>query len=183
MWPPPLVSCAGTSFAPLRSATKIFAAGAWAAHLRSANELSGSVGGVRYQADATVEKQPSVHGTSQRNVVGAATVDAAVRGHDGVIRAGGLAHTPDARPQMLGDAARALIAGMPRASVRRLLVVGGAGRLEVRPGVQLVDTPEFPAAWRPVALAHRDALALYHAAPPGLDWTYFSPAAVIEPGK
>jgi len=119
----------------------------------------------------------------QGDVVDAASVAAAVRGHDAVISAVGPAHTPDARPQMLGDAARALIAGVPRASVRRLLVVGGAGSLEVRPGAQLVDTPEFPAAWRPVALAHRDALAVYRAAPPGLDWTYFSPAAVIEPGK
>src|SRR5207249_1403217 len=104
----------------------------------------------------------------QGDVVDAASVAAAVRGHDAVISAVGPAHTPDARPQMLGDAARALIAGMPRASVRRLLVVGGAGSLEVRPGVQLVDTPEFPAAWRPVALAPRDALALYPAARPAL---------------
>src|SRR5207245_11451268 len=73
--------------------------------------------------------------------------------------------------------------GRPQAGVRRLLLVGGAGSLEVRPGLQLVDTLEFPAAWRPVALAHRDALAVYRAAPPGLDWTYFSPAALIEPGK
>src|SRR3989454_4538971 len=116
-------------------------------------------------------------------VADAAGVPAAVRGHDAVISAVGPAHTADARPQMLVDAARALTAGLPRAGVRRLLVVGGAGSLEVRPGVQLVDTPEFPTAWRPVALAHRDALALYRAAPPGLDWTYFSPAALIEPGE
>src|SRR2546428_4062155 len=117
----------------------------------------------------------------QGDVVDAASVAAAVRGHDAVISAVGPAHTADARPQMLGDAARALIAGVPRASVRRLLVVGGAGSLEVRPGAQLVDTPEFPAAWRPVALAHRDALAVYRAAPPGLDRTYFSPAPGIQP--
>ena len=119
----------------------------------------------------------------QGDVLDATSVAAAVRGHDAVISAVGPAHTADARPQMLVDAARALITGLPQAGVRRLFVVGGAGSLEVRPGLQLVDTPEFPAAWRPVALAHRDALALYRAAPPGLDWTYFSPAALIEPGK
>ena len=54
--------------------------------------------------------------------------------------------------------------------LRWLLVVGGAGSLEVQPGVQLVDTPEFAAAWKPVALAHRDALAAYRTA--NLDWTY-----------
>ena len=43
--------------------------------------------------------------------------------------------------------------------------------------MQLVDTPEFAAAWKPVALAHRDALAAYRTA--DLDWTYLSPAALI----
>jgi len=117
------------------------------------------------------------------DVLDPASVAAVVRGHDAVISAVGPAHTADARPQMLVDAARSLIAALDRARVRRLLVVGGAGSLEVAPGVQLVDTPEFPAAWRPVALAARDALAIYRSAPAGLDWTYFSPAALIAPGE
>jgi putative NADH-flavin reductase len=58
--------------------------------------------------------------------------------------------------------------------------VGGGGSLEVAPGLQLVDTPEFPDAWKLVALAARDALGRYRQA--DLDWTYFSPPAVIEPG-
>jgi putative NADH-flavin reductase len=60
-------------------------------------------------------------------------------------------------------------------------VVGGAGSLEVAPGVQLVDAPDFPAEWRAPALAHRDALAVYRTA--DIDWTYFSPAAILEPGE
>lgn len=63
---------------------------------------------------------------------------------------------------------------------RRLLVVGGGGSLEVSPGLQLVDTPDFPAAWKPVALAAREVLGRYRNT--DLDWTYFSPPAVIEPG-
>jgi hypothetical protein len=39
----------------------------------------------------------------------------------------------------------------------------------VAPGLQLVDTPEFPAAYKDVALAHRDALSIYQAAN-DLDW-------------
>jgi uncharacterized protein len=102
----------------------------------------------------------------------------AVVGHDAVISAVG----PSAGPvDMLVRAAHSLIEGLTRARVRRLLVVGGAGSLEVAPGIQLVDTPDFPAAWRPVALAHREALAVYRTA--DLDWTYFSPAALIEPGE
>jgi hypothetical protein len=79
------------------------------------------------------------------------------------------------------DAARSLIDGLARARVGRLVVVGGAGSLEVAPGVQLVDTPEFPAAWKEGSLAQREALAVYRAA--ALDWTYISPAALISPGK
>jgi putative NADH-flavin reductase len=100
-----------------------------------------------------------------------------VVGHDAVISAVG---PGQGRPDMLVQAARSLIEGLTHAGVRRLLVVGGAGSLEVAPGVELVDTPDFPAAWRPVALAHREALAVYRTA--DLDWTYFSPAALIEPG-
>lgn len=37
------------------------------------------------------------------------------------------------------------------------MVIGGAGSLEVAPGVQLVDTPQFPAAYKQIALAHRAA--------------------------
>src|SRR5688500_2795767 len=39
----------------------------------------------------------------------------------------------------------ALIDAVKQAGVKRYLVVGGAGSLEVAPGVKLVDTKEFPA--------------------------------------
>ena len=48
-----------------------------------------------------------------------------------------------------------LIAAAKKAGVPRLLVVGGAGSLEVAPGKALVDTPEFPAAYKAEALAGR----------------------------
>src|SRR2546422_3478380 len=80
----------------------------------------------------------------QGDVVDAASVAAAVRGHDAVISAVGPAHTPDARPQMLGDAARALIAGVPRASLRRLLVVGGGGGLPGPARGPARGNPGFP---------------------------------------
>ncbi len=72
----------------------------------------------------------------------AASVAASVKGHDAVISAYGPGGA--GAPQTVVDAARALIEGLGRAGVRRLVVVGGAGGLEVAPGVQLVDTPEFP---------------------------------------
>src|ERR1700679_1588498 len=36
----------------------------------------------------------------------------------------------------------------------RLIVVGGAGSLEVAPGVTLESAKDFPAAWKPIAQAH-----------------------------
>jgi hypothetical protein len=87
---------------------------------------------------------------------------------------------PRSDPGKLLDAVHALLTGLKQAGVRRLIVVGGAGSLEVAPGVQLVDTPEFPSGWMAIALAHRDVLPVLKQS--DLDWTYFSPAALIEPG-
>ena len=88
---------------------------------------------------------------------------------------------PHNDPEKIVDATRSLLVGLKEAGVRRLIFVGGAGSLEVAPGVQLVDTPEFPSAWRGIALAHRDVLPVLKEA--DLDWTCFSPAALIEPGE
>lgn len=77
---------------------------------------------------------------------------------------------------------KALVAAVMSAGVRRYLVVGGAGSLEVAPGVQLVDTPQFPAAYKDEALAGRDFLEVLRAEA-DLDWTFLSPSAVIQPGE
>ena len=110
-----------------------------------------------------------------------AKVAAAVKGHEAVINAVSPAGNA-AGDNMLVQAAKSLLEALPRAGIRRLLIVGGAGSLEVAPGKQLMDSPDFPPAWKGVALAHRDALQVY-LADKTLDWTYFSPAAFIEPGK
>jgi putative NADH-flavin reductase len=75
-----------------------------------------------------------------------------------------------------------LIAGLKQANTRRLIIVGGAGSLEVAPGVQLVDAPGFPDMYKPTALAHREALKIYQKEN-DLDWTYVSPSAEIMPGE
>jgi putative NADH-flavin reductase len=104
----------------------------------------------------------------------------AVRGHDAVVSAVG--PRQNAPPTILVDAARSLLDAMRKVRVRRLIICGGAGSLEVKPGLQLVDTPDFPEAWRPIANAHRAALAIYRRVN-DLDWTYISPAAFISPGE
>jgi putative NADH-flavin reductase len=77
---------------------------------------------------------------------------------------------------------RSIITAAKEARVPRLLVVGGAGSLEVAPGVQLLDTPSFPDAYRGTAEGARQALALLRAEKT-LNWTMLSPSAMIAPGE
>lgn len=65
---------------------------------------------------------------------------------------------------------------------RRLVVVGGAGSLQVD-GVRLVDSPDFPEIYKAEALKGAATLALLREAPADVDWTYLSPAPVIAPGE
>ncbi|MBS1525126.1 MAG: NAD(P)-dependent oxidoreductase [Bacteroidetes bacterium] len=69
-----------------------------------------------------------------------------------------------------------------KAGIDRLLVVGGAGSLEIKPGVQLVDTPEFPAEWKNGAMAAREYLNIIKQEN-GLDWTFLSPAIILHQGE
>jgi uncharacterized protein len=64
----------------------------------------------------------------------------------------------------------------------RLIVVGGAGSLLVDGG-RLVDQPYFPEIYRPEALVVTEALEYLRGLGDGTDWTFFSPAPVIEPGE
>lgn len=107
-------------------------------------------------------------------------VESAVFDHDAVVSA--YSYTHGATPSTISEITAPLLNGLKQACVKRLLVVGGAGSLEVKPGVQLVDTPDFPEAYKPTALAHRDALKNYRQEK-GIEWTYLSPAAEIAPGE
>lgn len=77
---------------------------------------------------------------------------------------------------------QSIIAATKQAGVPRLLVVGGAGGLEVAPGVQLIDTPEFPAQWKGTAEGARQALNQLRNEQE-LDWTVLAPSAHLEPGQ
>lgn len=75
-----------------------------------------------------------------------------------------------------------IVAGVKQAGVPRLLVVGGAGSLEVAPGQQLLDQPGFPDEYRPAAEAMRDVLGSLREEQT-LDWSFLSPAALLVPGE
>jgi putative NADH-flavin reductase len=104
-------------------------------------------------------------------------------GADAIVSA--ISPRPNARglpAPSLTAAAKALLAGARKAKVKRLLVVGGAGSLELAPGMRLMDAPGFPDAYKAEAKEGADSLDVYRAEGKGVDWTFLSPAAEIHPG-
>jgi putative NADH-flavin reductase len=75
-----------------------------------------------------------------------------------------------------------LIGAARDSKVGRYLVVGGAGSLEVAPGVRLVTTPGFPVAYKAEAEKGAAFLDLLRAEK-GLDWTFLSPSALFTAGE
>jgi putative NADH-flavin reductase len=106
----------------------------------------------------------------------------AVRNHDAVISAYNPGWDEADIYRLFLQGTRAIIDGTKAAGVKRLLIVGGAGSLYVAPGVQLVDTPEFPQTYKQGALAAREALNLIRNES-ALDWTFVSPPALLAPGE
>jgi putative NADH-flavin reductase len=60
-------------------------------------------------------------------------------------------------------------------------MVGGAGSLEVAPGVSLISSGHLPPEWLPIAVAHERALEVLRAST--VDWTSLCPAAYFDPGQ
>ena len=105
-----------------------------------------------------------------------------LRGHDAVISAYNPGWTnPDIQSQMIEGSAH-IVNATKQAKVPSLLVVGGAGSLDIAPGVQLVDTPQFPAEWKEGALGAREVLNQLKNEKE-LNWRFISPAVFLEPGK
>lgn len=101
-------------------------------------------------------------------------------GHDAVVSA--LGPSGDESPEILTEMMDAVVDGLRRADVDRLVWTGGAGGLEVGPETMLIETEDFPEEWEPVARAAIDAYDILSEAD-DLTWTYLAPAAVIEPGE
>jgi putative NADH-flavin reductase len=121
-----------------------------------------------------LEKVPALTGvTSAKADAGdVAGLAAVLRGHDVVISS---VHFTASDPRKLIEAVQA-------SGVGRYLVVGGAGSLEVAPGVKLIDTPEFPALYKAEAAAGGAFLDLLREETK-LDWTFLSPSALFVPGE
>lgn len=76
--------------------------------------------------------------------------------------------------------AERLVAAVRKAGVHRLVVVGGAGSLWFSPGVTVLKSGHWPENLVPIATSHMKAFAVLRAS--DINWTYFSPPMLIEPG-
>jgi uncharacterized protein len=148
---------------------------------------------------ARLTPQPGLTAVSA-DVQDANLVAGAVAGHDAVISCfHGGGHDPDANPGVYRDiveGTRAIIDGVKRAGLRRMVYVGGCGSLYVKPGVMLIDDREFivnsihhgrpegtyPAPpTRPsldIPLGARIAFYLFEREP-DLDWSFVSPSRFL----
>jgi len=111
------------------------------------------------------------------DILDPASVSAVARGHNAAISAYG---PPRGNERELLEVARSLVEGLTEAGLTRLLVVGGAGSLRTESGELLMNIPAFPEEVRPLAAAHAEAYEIYRESE--LEYTYASPAAVIQPG-
>lgn len=105
-------------------------------------------------------------------------IAAAVEGADAVVSAYA---PPQNDPDAIVGVTRRQIEALTGGAKTRLVVVGGAGGLNVAPGVTLVDSGYMPEAYLPIAKAHVKALSVLRAS--DTDWTYLAPAANFEPGQ
>jgi uncharacterized protein len=74
-----------------------------------------------------------------------------------------------------------LIEAVRRSGVKRFIMVGGASSLEVSPGKKLFEVIQLPPEWQEPVKEGMRCLELLRGLS-DLNWTYFSPAALIEPG-
>ncbi len=112
------------------------------------------------------------------DVSSAESIAAKIDGADAVVSAYG--PPPEDTDQLL-PVTRNFLAAVKQAGVPRFLFVGGAGSLEVSPGLTLIDSGYLPEQWLGIAKSHSKALELARAS--DINWTCFSPAGYFEPGE
>ena len=108
----------------------------------------------------------------QGDVLDQAGLAALFTGHDAAISS---VHFLDSDPVRL-------IGAISDSKVGRYLVVGGAGSLEVAPGVRLVTIPAFPAQYKAEAEKGGAFLDLLRQQKE-LNWTFLSPSALFTAGE
>ncbi len=103
---------------------------------------------------------------------------AVIKGADAVVSA---YQPPPDDTDALVEVTKCEVAAVKQAGGPRLLVVGGAGLLEVAPGITLIKSGHLPAEYLPIATSHEKALGILKDS--DINWTYLSPAAYFVPGE
>lgn len=139
-----------------------------------------------HQVTAVVRNQGALNPTPAlkiqiTSVYDWAALAAHIIGHDALISA----FNPGWKdPNLYADQIRgttSILKAVKSASIKRVLWVGGAGGLEVKPGVRVIDAPDFPSAIKPGSLATIEALDQLRQES-ALDWSYLSPSANMKSG-
>ena len=129
---------------------------------------------------AKVKQSNTLLTVKEADVLNNEALTAAIEGTDAVISAYNAGWT---NPNLYHDflaGSEAIQNAVKTSDVNRLIVIGGAGSLEID-GNQLVDGPDFPAEYKAGATAARDYLNLIKKEEE-LEWTFFSPAIEMHPG-
>ncbi|MER5365916.1 MULTISPECIES: NAD(P)H-binding protein [unclassified Streptomyces] len=111
------------------------------------------------------------------DVTRADSVAEVAAGHDAAINAAGRLDMPSA--EFYSSAAHALLDGLARAGVGRLVLVGIGSTLETAPGVAVHDAPGFPGEARAFSLGHTAELDVLRAAETDIDWLVIAPPPVM----
>lgn len=123
-------------------------------------------------------KVPTGVASKQDDLSNVDAIAAVIAGADAVVSA--YAPPQDNTDALVGATER-LVAAVKKAGTARLIVVGGAGSLEVAPGVSLLASGHLPEAWVAIATSHGKTQKLLQDS--AINWTYFNPAAYFEPGE
>jgi len=142
---------------------------------RAGSEITRELAARGHQVTAIARKPeaiPALDGVTARqgDAGDAAALAGLIAGSDAVISA---LHFDVGVPTLVG--------ALKQAGVPRLLVTGGAASLTLPDGSRLIDSPSFPAEWKVPAqggIAFLEALK----GESEIDWTFFSPAALIFEG-
>jgi len=101
-----------------------------------------------------------------------------IKGADVVVSA---YQPPADNTDALIDVTKREVEAVKKAGGPRLVVVGGAGQLEVAPGVTLIKSGHLPQEYMPIAVSHEKAAQVLKDS--DINWTYIAPGAFFVPGE
>jgi len=106
------------------------------------------------------------------------SIAAIIKGADVVVSA---YQPPADNTDALVDVTKRQVEAVKKSGGPRLVVVGGAGQLEVAPGVTLIKSGHLPQEYMAIAISHEKAAEALKAS--NINWTYIAPAAFFVPGE